>query len=255
MAAPPTSDSPAPPPRDEALHRAISGDYQLQLGAILEHAWRLTDGNKWTAQLAGLYYGLAYLAAALAVAIPSVVDIDLKTIRSTAGVLEAVSPGFIGQLLLTAFVLPLSVGLFMTGLRMARRQRTDATEVFRYFAWTISLFVTAAVMYVLMALGTLLFIVPGVYLAVAWLYAMPLVVERGLGPWQALETSRRALTHRWFTLFGFLIFETVLGLLGILTLGIALIWIFPWLLIANGLLYDAVFGKGPARASAHDVSA
>lgn len=249
-----TPNSSAPLPRDEGLHRAVNGDYDVRIGAVFDQAWRLTDGNKWTAQLAGLYYGLACLAALIVVSIPTLLDANLQTIQSTTDLLEALSPGFIGQLLLTAFTLPLSVGLFMNGLKLARQQQTDATDVFRYFAWTVTLFVTWVVMSVLIALGALLFIIPGIYLAVAWLFALPLVVERGLGPWQALETSRKALTHRWFSIFAFVIIESLLGMLGILTLGIALIWIFPWLLIANGLLYQQIFGAAPAAGASQVVT-
>ena len=32
----------------------------------------------------------------------------------------------------------------------------------------------------------------------AYLLAIPLVVERGLSPWQALEASRKAITQHWF---------------------------------------------------------
>ena len=44
-------------------------------------------------------------------------------------------------------------------------------------------------------------VVPGIYLFVAWLFSVPLVADRGLEFWSAMELSRRTVTRVWFQVF------------------------------------------------------
>ncbi|MEZ4291022.1 MAG: hypothetical protein R3E53_11035 [Myxococcota bacterium] len=76
----------------------------------------------------------------------------------------------------------------------------------------------------------MLLIVPGVYLAIAYQMAMPLVIERGLGLWDALETSRKAITHCWFR-YLLVLLVAVAGLGAELLdrpFGIGAIWALPF---------------------------
>ena len=91
-------------------------------------------------------------------------------------------------------------------------------------------------------IGFLLLILPGIYLMVAYSMAMPLVVEKNMSPWQALETSRKAISKRWFSyLFLGILFSIIAGL-SVLTLGLAFIWTVPLMMIAYGVLYRNMFG-------------
>jgi len=111
----------------------------------------------------------------------------------------------------------------------------------------------------------LLFAVPvaalvGIYLMFAYTYAMPLVLEKKMGFWHALETSRRAITHVWFRFFGFLCLVTLinaiplilpgilmallgsaLGLVSLLAL-VAWVWTVPWAILAMSMVYQKIFG-------------
>lgn len=106
----------------------------------------------------------------------------------------------------------------------------------------ISLIITVIIMYIMLAIGFLLLVLPGIYLSVAYYMALPLVVEKNMSPWQALETSRKTVTHRWFRMFGFLIIMSILITLSMIPLGIGLIWSLPLFLIAYGIIYRNMFG-------------
>lgn len=73
----------------------------------------------------------------------------------------------------------------------------------------------AVIKFVFIFLGLLCFIVPGVYLAVRWMFADLLVVDKGLRPLEALRASS-ALTegYRW-KLFFFSLIAGLLALLGL----------------------------------------
>lgn len=53
-------------------------------------------------------------------------------------------------------------------------------------------------------LGFMLFIIPGLYLLLGYFFALPLVVDHGVGYWESLETSRKAV-HRSFGPFSAII--------------------------------------------------
>ena len=91
-------------------------------------------------------------------------------------------------------------------------------------------------------LGLVLLILPGIYLAMAYVMTMPLIGDRNLSAWQAMETSRKAVTKRWFQFFG-LFFVVGLGIcVSILPLGIGLVWTVPWAVNVMGVVYRRTFG-------------
>jgi len=78
-------------------------------------------------------------------------------------------------------------------------------------------------------------IIPIFYLTVSWIFAYALVIDQGLGPWTALEVSRRTITRRWFSVFFLMICAGILGMLGIIGLGIGVIFTLP--LAFGAMLY------------------
>jgi hypothetical protein len=69
--------------------------------------------------------------------------------------------------------------------------------------------------------------IPMIYLSVSWILAYALVIDQGLGPWTALEVSRRVISRRWFSMFFLLICASILGMLGIIGLFIGVIFTIP----------------------------
>jgi hypothetical protein len=79
---------------------------------------------------------------------------------------------------------------------------------------------------VLVILGTILFVIPGIYLYVAFTVAVPVLLVEGAGPWRALWRSRDLVRGRWWAtcgvaVVGYLLVSVVsLGLTG-LVVGVA----------------------------------
>ena len=110
------------------------------------------------------------------------------------------------------------------------------------------LFILNILMAVLIYIGFLLLLIPGFYLAIAYMLALPLAMERKLSPWEALEASRKAITQRWFKVFGLMLVLSLIMILSMIPLGIGLIWTFPMFIIAVGILYRTIFGVLPRRS-------
>lgn len=72
----------------------------------------------------------------------------------------------------------------------------------------------------LIVLGLLFFIVPGVYLAIRWMFAELLVIDKGLRPMEALKASSEMTEGVRGQLFLYALASLALMLLGLLALGI-----------------------------------
>ncbi|XKT74966.1 MAG: glycerophosphoryl diester phosphodiesterase membrane domain-containing protein [Patescibacteria group bacterium UBA2103] len=76
---------------------------------------------------------------------------------------------------------------------------------------------------VFLLLGFLLFIIPGIYLMVKWMFAEYLVIEKGMRPMEALrKSSEMTKGHRW-KLFFFALASILVMLVGTLLLFVGVI--------------------------------
>lgn len=220
-----------------SIDRAVSGDYEFRIGAVLSEAWQKTKGAKWVFHLAFLWYFLVLIAAVIVLEI-----VSTAFLATVLGPEQFILVGILNQVLLNLLVMPMSMGLFMMGVRRAVNAPLESTSVFDYFSKAFVMLGTLILMYLMILIGFLLLVLPGIYLTIAYFMAMPLVVEKNLSPWRALEVSRKAVSKRWFAVF---FFSLVLGLLITLSaipLGIGLIWTIPMAMIAYGILYRNMFG-------------
>lgn len=77
--------------------------------------------------------------------------------------------------------------------------------------------------------------IPMIYLSISWMFTFMLVIDRGLGPWTAMEVSRRVIGRRWFSLLVLVICATILGMLGLIGLFIGVLFTLP--LTFGSILY------------------
>ena len=228
-----------------SLADALAGNYQFTIGGVLSEAWQKVNGNKATALLAFL------LGTGVMIGVGIAAGLIQALLGALAGDMGGVAGGFLTQIAQLAVGAPLNAGFFMLGISMALGVPAGAALILKYYDRILPLTLTMILYGLMVMLGFVLLVLPGIYLSVAYLLAIPLVVDKGLSPWQALEASRKAITHRWFSVFGFLLLMGLISIIGTLCLLIGLIWIIPLYMIAMGILYRNIFGVSsiPAGAS------
>jgi len=64
---------------------------------------------------------------------------------------------------------------------------------------------------------------PGIYLGVAYSFTTALIVDRKFDFWEAMETSRKVISKRWFSFFGFVLVLVLINIVGALLLGVGLL--------------------------------
>ncbi len=216
---------------------AVSGNFQVNMLDTLGEAWRRLKGFKLKCHIGLILYFLVFLGAA-------VVYLVVVSLIAASGADESIIGvlGWVFQLVITVVSLPMSYALLIMAMRHANGKPVSAGEVFRHFGSILSLLVAYILEVILITIGLMLLVLPGIYLMFAYMYAMPLIIEKKMGPWHAMEVSRRALTRVWFRFFGLVWLITLINILGTLTLGIAWIWTIPWSILAMAMVYEKIFG-------------
>lgn len=219
-----------------SIQKGLNGDYNIDIGGMLREAWAKTEGAKLTLFLAAVVVGvITQIATFIAQLILSVVI----TPDSQTNVLLV---QFLGGLLILPVSQPLYAGMLMLGIRRSQGLPIDFSTVFNYFSKMTPLLILGVLMTILISIGFLLLIIPGIYLAIAYTLAMPLVIEKNMSPWEAMETSRKAITKKWFLVFGLLFVMALIMIVSALPLLVGLFWTIPMMLILMGMLYHTVFG-------------
>lgn len=249
------------PGQAPSVEQALSRGYDFSIGTLLGEAWSKTKGTK------GVIWG-SYLVFCGAMMVASFL---LSIILSVFGVLGALGASSLGDsagggllaagvfgffviglgagLVMLAVIYPFVAGINMVGIRQAAGQPVRFGEVFSHFGRTLPLLLAAILMGILVNVGFLLFVVPGIYLAVAFLLTIPLIVERKLSAWDAMVVSCKAINQHWFKVFFLYLLLGVIMMISMIPLGIGLIWTVPMFIVAQGILYRTIFGVLPAPAN------
>ncbi|MBW2273117.1 MAG: hypothetical protein JRG96_07590 [Deltaproteobacteria bacterium] len=227
-----------------SLEKGLGGDFEFSISEILSEAWELTSGSK-GAIIGGfaIYMAISAVANLASVAVTGIdPEANVGSSREILGVaIETL--GFV-------LIYPLLAGIMLYSIKRAAGDPAAAfSDNFACYDRTFSIIGLLIVQTVLVLLGMLLFIIPGIYLSVAYGLAFPLLVEKNMGVWEALETSRKAVTQCWFRFWGLWIVMSVIALGGtVVTLGIGLIWLGPMAMLCFGVAYRNIFGYEGARA-------
>jgi uncharacterized membrane protein len=92
----------------------------------------------------------------------------------------------------------------------------------------------------------LLLLVPVIYLSVSYMLAIPLVADRTVKPWPAMESSRRRIGPQWLRAFALVLLISLVNLLGLLPCGLGLLLTLPWSYATILAAYEDQFGQGTA---------
>lgn len=153
-------------------------------------------------------------------------------------------PRGIGWLAAAAVHEPLVAGVIIVAAKLLQEKKPGFGDFlggfqFRYF---FPLVLLGLISRVFITVGLLLLIVPGLYLAVGYIFAAPLVIDRRLDFWPAMEESRRFVTPRWFSIFAFALLLVLVNLAGLLALGVGLLVSIPVSWCALVAAYADLFG-------------
>lgn len=157
------------------------------------------------------------------------------------------------------FVSPILGGLIAGGfyyyfLLRIRGQPAKLGDAFAGFTKAfVALLLAGVVVTLFTTLGLFCLVLPGIYLIIAYLYTYLLAVDRGLGFWEAMETSRKVVTKQWWRVLGLVLLGIPFVLLGLAALVIGIFVTMPLITGAFVYAYEDLFnpkGSAPVTPSA-----
>jgi uncharacterized membrane protein len=143
---------------------------------------------------------------------------------------------------------PLLGGLYYYFLKKIRGQAVVLGDAFAGFSLAfLQLFLLNLVSGIFITLGLLLCLLPGIYLAVAYYFIYPLLIDRRIEFWPAMEICRRVVTKIWWQVLGFVLVMALVNLAGMLALCVGVFISFPVTVAATVYAYESIFnGRQPA---------
>ena len=217
----------------------MSTDSDWQIGQVLKTAMEKQVGFKWS-------YMAPFLIYLIITGIIAVLQ------DATVGTGEGVAAS-LTQIIVNILVYPLGMGLGLLGIRRAAGKDTPLSTLWEPYSQFIPLVVMLVLMGLLIVGGFFLLVLPGIYLAVAYSFAPYLMIEKNMGVWEALETSRKAITTYWWRYFGLLLIAVLLFIVGTIPLLIGLVWVLPIMAIAIGEVFVATFETASAEGLSTDA--
>ncbi|MBM4287492.1 MAG: hypothetical protein FJ135_04975 [Deltaproteobacteria bacterium] len=191
-------------------------DYKLRPGDYLKKGWELFKQN------ALMFIGFSVVAL-----------IVLLSLNAWSGM---------GQLLSYIIGPPIWAGFLIVAMKMLLGQPIEVNDFTLGFKFILPLVLYSVVSSIFITVGLIFLIIPGLYLAVGYIFTTWLIVDRRLDFWPAMELSRKTVHKRWFEVFGFFLILVLINLAGMLFFLVGLMITVPWTLCSLTVAYKDIFG-------------
>lgn len=149
----------------------------------------------------------------------------------------------------------LAAGYFIVATKLEKGQSPDFGDFFKGFNLFIPLFVAGILTTLFIAIGLVLLIIPGIYLAISYFFVIPLIIYKGYNFWPAMETSRKLITKEFFAIFIFALLLLLLNIVGALLCGVGLLVSLPISQIAIYCAYKDIVAQGQTPDLVEDIKA
>lgn len=150
----------------------------------------------------------------------------------------AASLPYLGEVAILLITGPLTAGWLLVCLRVVRGQRTGVADLFAGFGMFGRCLGAYVLIGIFVGLGTLALVVPGMVLAVGWSFSYLLIVDKNMGPWEAMGESWRMLTGYKWSMAGMMGMLSLINLLGALCFGVGLLVTMPMTGVATAIFYE-----------------
>jgi len=131
----------------------------------------------------------------------------------------------------------ISIGVIKITLKFCDQEQATYRDLFSAYRLLLNYLIGSIVYGIIVAIGFVFLIIPGIYLAVKYQFYEYLIVDKGMGPIEAIKRSgvltegvKRNLVLFWLALVG-------INILGMIALGVGLIATVPVSWLANAYVY------------------
>lgn len=194
----------------------------------MQFGWDITKSN------IGFFIGLL-IVAGLIQYVPDIV----------ATIIEADAPALSLIIRIASFVLSviIGMGLIKICLRFCDGEKGEFSDLFSCYPLFFKYLVGSILYGVIVVVGLILLIIPGIVWAIKFQFFDYLIVDKGLGPIDALEKSSDITRGVKWDLFLFAILLGIINLMGFLCLVVGLFVTIPVTMVAIAFVYRKLLPK------------
>ena len=158
----------------------------------------------------------------------------------------------------------MNIGLIKIVVKFYDKQKPSFADLYRHYRLVLKFFLASIVVGFAVVVGLILFILPGIYLGIKLQFFSYFIVDKKMGPIEAIKASWAATDGSFWNLFLFGLVCIGVNILGLMALGIGLLLTLPTTMMAIAYVYRKLSGGGavvskpafvvPAPAAAQPVS-
>lgn len=194
----------------------------------LKYGWHTTLKNFWFfLGILAVTYGLDY-----------VLGIIQNSIFNESNPATGIAV-FLFALIRWIISLEISFATVVIILKIFDKNKTEFSDLFSFFKAELlfKYFLLSALYGVIVILGTILFIVPGIYFGIKYGFAPYLFIDKKTGIWEAFNLSAKLTQGIKWKLFWFQVLMILILIAGALALLVGLFFAYPTALLAEVYVY------------------
>jgi hypothetical protein len=233
----------APSAGPASVEEILGRDYSLDIGDCLTRSWELVKANFWPV------VGVSTLVMVVIVVVNQFFGLFTRSAVQQMVTERRFVPGGIAMILGVGvvgapFYTVLIGGLFKYYLKLIRGEGASVGDAFSGFGPVLGqLVLLGLVQTILINLGLVCCILPGIFLTVSWYFALPLVMDQNMGFWDAMELSRKMVFKHWFLVFAFLLVNGLVSVCGLIACCLGILVSVPIGFVALMYAYEDIFGQ------------
>lgn len=137
---------------------------------------------------------------------------------------------------------PLTVGFFYIIFNRIRGNPIKIDDIAKGFDFFLAAILADLLISAFTMIGFTFLIIPGIVISALYMFAFPLIIEKKMNFWEAMETSRKVVMKNIFELSIFMLILYVFLFMGMLLLLVGLIVAVPFVLAAIAFAYIDLIG-------------
>jgi len=210
----------------------------FSIGEAISFGWKTTWNNLG-------FFVILTIIVLLAEGIPSAI----------AASVQRTSPGLYALFEIIAFVIEIfiGIGVIKIALKFVERRSASYDDLFSGGSLFANYLVTSIILAIIVTVGLILFVIPGIYLALRFQFAPFVVVDEGLGPFAALARSSELTRGVKWKLLGFDILLALIEIAGAIVFLIGLLVAIPTIILAVTYVYRQLRSQTSAVAASQAI--
>ncbi len=228
-----------------SVEQALSGQYELKPGAVIQEAWKYTIKNFISfspaiVALIAMQVMIFFIALKMQLGDPAILLTLVKNPQQAdPKIFESLFYANFSYELISA---PLYAGISLMAMSHSAGLRTKSRHMAKGLQYTIPVILATLFSLLLQSVAGQLLPFLSVYLTITFSHSVLLICEKRVSPMQSLLLSFRAVNKKILPIFVIYLIVGFMFFIATLLYGIGLIFVVPFFFHVKGILYRNMFG-------------